>query len=275
VARYSVCVMGLGTVGLPTATCFQNAGCEVTGYDISPIAIKNAKSLVATNDISQIPQDTEAFVICVSTTQMSGKPIVSNIYDACTKVSQRFDPRLISIESTVSVGTCRNIHKSILKGQVNLAHVPHRYWPEDPQRHGVTQLRVSGAVDIQSSIEARKFYGSIGVPLVDVEPIEIAEMAKIVENAYRYVQISFAEELKLICDRNKINFNTLRNACNSKWNIEIPEARNGIGGTCLPKDIRYLIDAARSRDFEPDVLVSAIQADKKYSENLGKQICCA
>lgn len=272
-SNVSVCVMGLGTVGLPTATYLQEAGYEVIGYDVNPKAVVNAKNLTATYYVEQIPKDIDVFVICVSTMQRDGRPNVSNVYDACAMIADEFQPKLISVESTVSIGTCRRIHATILKKDTNLAHVPHRYWPEDPQRHGVTQLRVSGAVDVQSIIETRKFYGEAGIPLIDVEPIEIAEMSKIVENAYRYVQISFAEELRRICDLNDVNFNTLRNACNSKWNIEIPEARKGIGGTCLPKDIRYLIDAARRKELEPDLLLAAIQADRKYVENLAEQMC--
>ncbi len=270
---YSVCVMGLGTVGFPTATYLKDAGCEVTGYDISPYAIGRARPHIPVCDIDRIPLDTEIFVICVSTTRLNDKPIASNVYDACTKISRRFHPRLIVIESTVPIGTCRDIYRSILKGRVNLAHVPHRYWPEDPHRHGVSQSRVAGGVNAESFFETRSFYDEIDVPLVEVEPIEIAEMSKIAENAYRYVQIAFAEELRSICERNSINFNTLRKACNTKWNIAIPEARDGIGGTCLPKDIRYLIDAARSKGFEPEILLSAIHADEKYVDQLLKTVC--
>jgi len=264
--------MGLGTVGLPAAVHFQRLGSEVRGYDVSPRAVANARGIAGTCDIDDIPKDTEVFVVCVSTTQSGDRPITSSVYDACLKISERFHPRLVSIESTVPIGTCRDIHKSILKGGINLSHVPHRYWPQDPQGYGVLQLRVAGAVNIGSAVEARNFYSGVGIPLVSVEPIEIAEMSKIVENAYRYVQIAFAEEMKLICDRNNLNFNTLRNACNSKWNIEIPEARDGIGGTCLPKDIRYVIDAAKRKGLESDLLLSAIRADKKYVEQHAEQM---
>jgi UDP-N-acetyl-D-mannosaminuronate dehydrogenase len=156
---------------------------------------------------------------------------------------------------------------------VNLAHVPHRYWPENPLRHGVPQLRVAGGVNTESLVDARDFYSDMAVPLFQVEPIEIAELSKIVENAYRYLQIAFAEELKLFCNKNMVNFNILRRACNTKWNIDIPEARTGIGGTCLPKDIRYLIHTAKMKDFEPEILLSAIEADKKYVSEITKKVC--
>jgi len=108
--------------------------------------------------------------------------------------------------------------------------------------------------------------------LVEVEPIEVAEMSKIAENSYRYVQIAFAEELCRICSRIGLDFNLLRSVCNSKWNVDIPEARDGIGGTCLPKDIRYVVEAAHEGDLEADLLLSAIRADKKYAKQLARPL---
>lgn len=261
---HSVCVIGLGTIGLPTATYFQRAGCEVIGYDISSKAVGNAEGQIeATSKISSIPSNTEVFVICVSTGLLGEKPDLSSVYDACRKILP-FTPKLVSIESTIPVGICRGLHETIFDGKINLAHFPHRYWPEDSERHGVSQLRVLGAVDKGSMTQARKFYRDVKIPSYAVDPIEIAEMTKVVENAYRYVQIAFAEELRTICENNKLDFSALRNSCNTKWNVDLPEARDGIGGTCLPKDIRYLVDTARKGVHEPDLLMAALQVDKNY-----------
>lgn len=264
--------MGLGTVGLPTATYMHRQGCRVTGYDISRAAVEKAKTYIeATNDFSQIPRETEVFVVCVTTKQNGGKPDASYVFDACQRISNR-SPNLVSIESTVPIGTCRELHDSVFDGDTHVAHAPHRYWPEDPKNYGVRQLRVIGAVDDKGMSSAKNFYDSLNIPLLEVEPIEIAEMTKITENAYRYVQIAFAEELRSICQRNQIDFNQLRNACNSKWNTYIPEARDGIGGTCLPKDILYVVEAARKSGFEPDLLTSAIRADKKYLSEFAESL---
>jgi UDP-N-acetyl-D-mannosaminuronate dehydrogenase len=119
---------------------------------------------------------------------------------------------------------------------------------------------------------AQEFYREVDVPLLEVESIEIAELCKVAENAYRYVQIAFAEELRALCQRNRINFRSVRRACNSKWNVDLPEARDGIGGTCLPKDIRYLVSLARKSFYEPELLLGAIQADRRYLEQLPEAI---
>jgi len=269
---YSVCVIGLGVVGLPTAKYLQQRGCKLIGYDISAAAASNARNWIeATDDPREIPSGIDAFVVCVSTKLSGDSPDATNVYDACRLISGH-SPELVSIESTVPVGTCRAIHSTVLDRQMNLVHVPHRYWEGDQRDHGVRQLRVAGAVDAESMTQGCDFYRRLGIPLAAVEPIEVAEMSKIAENSYRYVQIAFAEELSRICSRMGIDFNLLRSACNSKWNIEIPEALEGIGGTCLPKDIRYVVDAAKQRNLETDLLLSAIRADRQYASQLAKPL---
>ena len=271
---YSVCVIGLGVVGLPTARYFQERGCKLVGYDINADAVAKAKnSIHATDDPRRIPSDTDIFVICVSTKLSGDNPDASNVYDACRMISG-FGPRLVSIESTIPIGTSKTLYRTILDREVNLVHVPHRYWDGDTHNHGVRQLRVAGAVDAESMVQGSEFYRDLGIPLVEVQPIEIAEMAKIVENAYRYVQVAFAEELSQVCGRIRMDFELLRSACNSKWNIDIPEARDGIGGTCLPKDIRYLVSAAHQTGCEADLLLSAIRTDKEYVNETVKPLAC-
>jgi len=74
------------------------------------------------------------------------------------------------------------------------------------------------------------------------------------------VQIAFAEELKMICESLGLDFEEVRKACNPKWNIEILEARNGIGAHCLPKDIRYLASLSEHNTL----LRSAMEVDIQY-----------
>jgi len=186
---------------------------------------------------------------------------MSSIYDVCSKIAEIEKPSLVSIESTVMPGTCRKIHNEIFKGKVNLVHVPHRYWAEAPNRYGVRQARVIGGVDEKSLKIGLRFYKKkLQIPLHVVSSIEVAEICKIAENAYRYVQIAFAEELKMICDKLGPDFDEVRRACNTKWNIEILEARDGIKGHCLPKDVKYLASLTKFNYL----LNGAISTDKLY-----------
>jgi len=240
-----VCVLGLGEVGLSTAKYILSRDIEVWGYDISPNAIKNARDsgiCNATSNWDEVP-DAEVYVICVSTTLRESSPDVSSVFRACERIAEKnYKPSLISIESTIVPGTSRRVYEEIFDKQAYLVHVPHRYWKEDPIKYGVRQVRVIGAINKESLRRGLKFYKEcLDIPLHIAPSVEVAEMSKIAENAYRYVQIAFAEELRIICEELKLDFEEVRRACNTKWNIEILEARDGIKGHCLPKDVRYLI----------------------------------
>ena len=95
-----------------------------------------------------------------------------------------------------------------------------------------------------------------------VSQVEVAETTKVVENAHRYLQIAFAEDLYLYCQANSINFAELRNALNTKWNVEILEPREGIGGHCLPKDTKMFLQSSKA--FKSKMLTAAIEVDEDY-----------
>jgi UDP-N-acetyl-D-mannosaminuronic acid dehydrogenase len=103
---------------------------------------------------------------------------------------------------------------------------------------------------------------SLGIPMHPVSQVEIAETTKVVENAHRYLQIAFAEDLYLYCEANNINFAELRDALNTKWNVEILEPREGIGGHCLPKDTKMFLQSSKA--FKSKMLTAAIKVDEDY-----------
>ena len=85
---------------------------------------------------------------------------------------------------------------------------------------------------------------------------------EIAENGHRYLQIAFAEDLYLYCQANNINFAELRDALNTKWNVNILEPRDGIGGHCLPKDTKMFLQSSKS--IRSKILASAIEVDEDY-----------
>lgn len=248
---WRVCVIGLGAVGMPTAEYIASKGIYVYGYDIVP---KKIDKFPVTTNWEEIPHSKINVYLVAVWVDLDG----NSLHDVCGRVSKVNSKALVAIESTVPVGTCRKF--SEIYSLHRLVHVPHRYWKGDPVNYGVRQLRVFGALNSESKEIGLKFYKSIGIPLHVVDPIEIAEMCKIAENSYRFVQIAFAEELKMICDRLKLNFEEVRKACNTKWNVEILEARRGIGGECLPKDIKFLIHHAG----RAPILEAAVKSDEEY-----------
>jgi nucleotide sugar dehydrogenase len=258
-----ICVLGLGEVGLPTALYMVRKH-EVWGYDIASSAVNRAKDNglhVATKNWSEIPS-MDVYVVCVSTRLSNdGTPDLSPVFDCCEKIACVADkPTLVSIESTIVPLTSRKIYQDIFEKRIALVHVPHRFYGAEPIEHGVKQKRAIGGIDEKSLKLGREFYEANGIPLHVVSSIEIAEMTKVAENAYRFVQISFAEELKMICTELSLSFEQVREACNTKWNIDILDAKDGIGGHCLPKDIRYLMSLTNGGTL----LKSAITVDATY-----------
>jgi len=105
---------------------------------------------------------------------------------------------------------------------------------------------------------------NLGIPLHPVSDVEIAEITKIAENAHRYLQIAFAEDIYLYCQANSINFPELREALNTKWNVEILEPRDGIGGHCLPKDTRMFLQSSKSVAAKSRILKASMEVDEEY-----------
>ena len=268
-----VCVVGLGQIGLPVAQYTSARGLEVWGYDINARTVEKAGKtgkFKATTSWADIPQ-VDVYIVCVTTSQREGAPDLSPVFDVCQKIAEKAKPSpLVSIESTITPGTSKKIFEGIFKNSVSVVHAPHRYWANDPVNHGVNQIRVIGAVNAGSLDAGVKFYrDTLGIPMHVVSSVEVAEMCKITENSHRYLQIAFSEELKMICEKIGLNFDELREAMNTKWNVDLPEARDGIGGHCLPKDIRYVTSLAPSQMLE-----SAMNVDKQYREWLTKQTHC-
>jgi nucleotide sugar dehydrogenase len=267
-----VCVVGLGQIGLPVAQYAQAKGLEVWGYDINPNTIEKAgktKKLHLTTNWQDIPQ-VDVYIVCVTTGQINECPDISAVFDVCRKISQTAKASsLVSIESTIVPGTGKKISKEIFGGKINLVHCPHRYWADQPEEHGVNQIRVIGGVTPASLAVGLKFYKeTLGIPMFPVSSVEVAEMCKITENSHRYLQIAYAEELKMLCSKIGLNFDELRAAMNTKWNVDLPEAREGVGRHCLPKDIRYVMSLAPGT---ATLLESATVVDKKYREWLAQQ----
>jgi UDP-N-acetyl-D-mannosaminuronate dehydrogenase len=167
----------------------------------------------------------------------------------------------------------------MLNHRLHVVHAPHRWYALEEKYHGVNQLRVIGGVcdcclkvgmqfyndEVATSgsiINRRKRIKSLGIPLHPVPEVEIAEISKIAENAHRYLQIAFAEELYLYCQSNRMDFSELRKALNTKWNVDILEPREGIGGHCLPKDTKMFLDSSKSGRSK--MLKAALEVDSNY-----------
>ncbi len=264
----SVCIVGLGAVGGPTARFFAGTGVPTYGCDINPKAADALDGVLTetSTSLEWLPP-ADLYIVTVDTGFRGEEPITSSVFKACAAIAARTTPKLVSIESTVPIGTCARIHEEVFHGSVPLVHIPHRWWFEDEANHGVRQTRVVGGTEPAAVQMAVDFYGSVGIPLVPVAELRIAELTKAAENTDRYLKIAYAELLKMICDDNGMDFEELRRSMNTKWNVEMLEAREGIGGTCLPKDILYVKAASPMRCH---ILDGARAVDAMYRMTLPK-----
>jgi len=283
-----VLVVGLGQLGLPVAKYVKGKGFDTYGYDINPHALEFAFENYGIKKIESF-SDIDVFILCISTHKPNDiySPHIDGLLEIAEKISKEAkDGSLVSIESTIAKGTSKKIFE-LLNHRLHVAHAPHRWYALEEDIHGVNQLRVIGGVsdcclrlalgfydgrnnnlnytDSMGAIienEVTQINKSLEIPMHPVSEIEIAELTKIIENANRYMQIAFAEDIYLYCQANNIGFSELRNALNTKWNVNILEPRDGIGGHCLPKDTKMFIHSSRS--VRSKILSAALEVDSDY-----------
>ena len=285
-----VLVIGLGQLGLPVAKYIKQRGrFDVYGYDISSKAMDRAQTTAGIKKATNF-SDFDVYILCISTHKPEDmfSPQIEGLLSIIDKISKEAkNGALVSIESTIPKGTSKKVFE-MLNHKLHVAHAPHRWYALEEQEHGVNQVRVIGGVcdcclkiamyfydgrsenmNNSSSSSSSSFSNeekskakSLGIPMHPVSDIEIAELAKIIENADRYLQIAFAEDLYIYCQANNISFPELRDAVNTKWNVHILEPREGIGGHCLPKDTKMFLQSSKS--IKSKILQAAIEVDQDY-----------
>jgi UDP-N-acetyl-D-mannosaminuronic acid dehydrogenase len=277
-----ILVIGLGQLGLPVAKYVKEKGFDVYGYDNNQLTMDNAEKQHGIKKIENF-RDVDVFMICISTHREDdiSSPQVDGLMTITRRIAKEAtNGKLVSIESTVPRGTTRKMFE-ILEHRFHVVHAPHRWYALEEDVHGVNQLRVIGGVcdcclrtgirfyngvehEERSDLEyysGTKSYRSLHIPMYSVSTVELAELSKIVENADRYLQIAFAEDLYMFCKANRISFAELRDAVNTKWNVNILEPRDGIGGHCIPKDTRMFLE---SSEIKSKILIAAQEVDKNY-----------
>lgn len=271
-------IIGLGQIGYSNAEYMTSRELRVDGFDLNKNATANALDHGVIRREAASFEGYDFYVICVSThdPQNMLQPSFSGLFQTAHRLSyEGKKDALVLIESTVTKGTSRRVI-GILEHRLHVAHAPHRFYAQEKEEHGVRQVRVLGGCDDCCTRRALHFYKRVlDIPVYVVHSIELAEMSKVIENSYRFVEIAFAEELKMFCDVNSLDFDELRGAINSKWNVKILEARQGIGGQCLPKDSQMYLDLSK-RASKISLVDSAKIIDAQYrliaSQDLGVRL---
>ena len=274
-----VLVVGLGQLGLPVAKYIKERGYDAYGYDISSTAMHIAEkaSIKRAAGFGEF----DVYILCVSTHRPGDifSPDIDGLLSVIEKISDEAkNGALLSIESTIPKGTSKKVFEA-LNHRLHVVHAPHRWYAAEEKEHGINQPRVIGGVCECCLNAGMQFYGdakvyrssqirndnnfkSLGIPMHSVKEIEVAELTKVVENAHRYLQIAFAEELYLYCQANSVSFPELKDAVNTKWNVHILEPREGIGGHCLPKDTKMFLQSSKS--ISNKIVSAAIEVDQDY-----------
>lgn len=304
----SVCVMGLGYIGLPTASTLATKGFKVHGVDVNRDVINHLKkgkvliyepsldlivksavnsgNLVASNE----PQNADVFIIAVPTPFKDGnKPDLSYVDNAAITVASKLKPgNLVILESTSPVGTTERVSDIIdnarddlqvskrlyTKSQgteepVYVAHCPERVLPGDIMREIVENDRIVGGIDSDSTAKAVEFYKYFVSGNVLSTDARTAELAKLTENAYRDVNIAFANELSLICDRVDVNVWELVRLANHHPRVNILNPGPGVGGHCIAVDPWFIVS---SYPEQSPLMRTAREVNLGKTEYVGKKV---
>lgn len=263
------CFMGLGYIGLPTAIIAAKHGIQVTGVDINPKVVELTnqgklhiiepgmeeylQEVVKSGALkaSTTPEMSEAYFMVVPTPfKGNHEPDISYV-DAATRAVLPFlkEGDLYVIESTSPVGTTEKMRDLIfaerpeLEGKIYIAYCPERVLPGNVIYELVHNDRVIGGIDEASTDKAIEFYSQFVKGTLHRTNCKTAEMCKLTENSSRDVQIAFANELSLICDKAGINVWELINLANKHPRVNILQPGCGVGGHCIAVD-PYFITAA-------------------------------
>jgi UDP-N-acetyl-D-mannosaminuronic acid dehydrogenase len=262
-----VVTIGLGYIGLPTSALIASHGTNVLGVDINQKVvdtINKGKIHIAEPDLDQIvskavsngffrastkPSSADVYLIVVPTPFKGNHEPDISFVEAATKgiISLLKKGDLYIIESTSPIGTTEKMQKLIfasrpeLEGAIYIAYCPERVLPGNVMHELVENDRVIGGVDEPSTQKAIAFYSKYVKGQLHATNARTAEMCKLVENSSRDVQIAFANELSLICDKADIDVWELINLANKHPRVNILQPGSGVGGHCIAVDPYFIV----------------------------------
>jgi UDP-N-acetyl-D-mannosaminuronic acid dehydrogenase len=273
----SLCVLGLGYIGLPTASIFATKGRSVLGVDIAPevvATINSGRIHIQEPDLDVLvraavqsgnlraataPAAAETFIIAVPTpftVDAAGarRPDLSFVESAARSLAAVVAPgNLIVLESTSPVGTTEKV-KAWVEDELRrrgravdgllYAHCPERILPGQMLKELIANDRIVGGLTPEASARAKALYEIFCAAQIFVTDARTAELAKLTENAFRDVNIAFANELSMICDRLGVDVWELIRLANRHPRVKILQPGPGVGGHCIAVDPWFIVDAA-------------------------------
>ena len=271
----TICMVGLGYIGLPTATLFASRGKKVIGVDVLPHVVQTinrgqvhiiepdldmlVKAAVTSGFLraTLAPEPADAFLIAVPTPfKDNHEADLSFVQSACMLIAPVLKKGdLVILESTSPVGTTEQIATWLAQARpdisfpldagensdVHIAYCPERVLPGQVIRELVSNDRVIGGLSQKSSELAITLYKTFVQGELVVTNARTAEMCKLTENSSRDVNIAFANELSMICDDLDIDVRNLIELANRHPRVNILQPGSGVGGHCIAVDPWFII----------------------------------
>ncbi|TDR89287.1 UDP-N-acetyl-D-mannosamine dehydrogenase [Enterovirga rhinocerotis] len=276
----TVCVVGLGYIGLPVASMLASRGHEVIGYDINEAAVRSINQGVShffEPDLDMLleasvqtgrlraqsePSKAEFYVLAVPTPLTDEhKPDLSYVMAATEAIASFLDRgATVILESTSPVGTTERINARLAElrpdlkfaqygvdtdgADVAIAHCPERILPGHMLRELVNNDRIVGGMTGKCSEAAARLYRTFVTGDIFMTDCRTAEFVKLVENSYRDVNIAFANELSMISERLGVDVWSAIKLANRHPRVSILNPGAGVGGHCIAVDPWFIVDSA-------------------------------
>ena len=294
--KASICVIGLGYVGLPLADAFSQKF-KVLGYDLSKKRINQLKKNIDINNInihakkifssnilfsydkSELNKQ-DIFIITVPTPiNKNNKPDLTsldNVFSELLKLD--LEKKCIIIESTVYPSLCskyisiiENKKNFILNKDFIFGFSPERINPGDDKKNIYNISKIISGSSVQATELINSLYKKIIKKTHKTNVIEEAEMAKIIENTQRDINIAFINEISIICDKLNLNFTNVINLASTKWNF-LKFHPGLVGGHCISVDPYYLTHKLNLLNYKPKVILSGRELNENYSNFIYKRL---
>lgn len=295
-----VCVVGLGTVGLPQFQAATQAGFPAVGIDAdravverirrcaSPHADTGSKrsrpiagaGLNATTDFDAV-RESDCVLVCVPTSwSPETGPDLAAVTSAIREISRRLgEPKLIILESTIPPGTTRQVVLPLLESggselgsDFYLAFSPERLDPGNRDFSVQDIAKVVGGVTEPCTNLAVRFYSRMGLEAHPVSSPEVAEATKVFENVFRFVNIGLANELAQVCESLGVNpWEVLDAASTKPFGFMRHSPGPGVGGRCIPMASHFFRWTARRHGVGAQITDAAISVNDRMPELVARE----
>ena len=274
-------VVGLGTIGSQELALWQRSGHQTVGYDISEDQVEAARDIIKANSgpaprlTTRITDLNEAdvLILCLPNLAPTGENSMA-AFDHFSGDARALDEkeRLWILASTLPIGFTRELAARLGDQGRLVAHAPERF---DPGRG--TELgeipRVVGATSAEALNMTVELYKRAGVTTHPVDPVEVAEASKLLENSFRLVNIAFINEFAELCRRIGITAADVIDAAATKpFAFMAHQPGVGAGGTCIPTMPRYLLDAAKESGLKMPILQDAVTGNQQIIERVAEHL---